>query len=210
MLFNDANSIPVTLGLFWSWRDPSSLFSSSPHPHPSEIFLAQCTRCLALTGPTQSVHDRLHHADRLVRHWVGGVSLRICAHRCPAGPSAGAALCCINGRGGGGRPVHPITLSGKGIWPRPGALAAQFSTSIAWQRWAAEQRHHPVVVIWQNWEHTGKKGGMGYSWWICQSFCWAGSWKIVCHTHAALYRIKLLHFWMLLWFVFKRCHMNIM
>lgn len=26
-----------------------------------------------------------HHADRLVRHWVGGVSLRICAHHCPAG-----------------------------------------------------------------------------------------------------------------------------
>lgn len=57
--------------------------SSSSHPHPRKISLAHCTLCIALTYP--SVHDSLYHADRLVRHWVGGVSLRICAHHCLAG-----------------------------------------------------------------------------------------------------------------------------
>ena len=89
MCFSDANITPVHL--FWSRGGPSAPPLSSPpsssssHPHPSKISLADCTLCIALIGPTPSVHDSLHHADRLVRHWVGGVSLRICAHHCPAG-----------------------------------------------------------------------------------------------------------------------------
>lgn len=78
--FSDAHIIPVHL--FWSRGGPSFIFS---RPHPSQIFCAFCTLCIALIRPNPSVHDSLYHADRLVRHWVGGVSLRSCAQHCPAG-----------------------------------------------------------------------------------------------------------------------------
>lgn len=78
--FSDAHIIPVHL--FWSRGGPSFIFS---RPHPSRIFCADYTRCIALIRPNPSVHDSLYHADRLIRHWVGGVSLRICAQHCPAG-----------------------------------------------------------------------------------------------------------------------------
>lgn len=78
--FSDAHIIPVHL--FWSRGAPSFLLS---RPHPSQIFCAYYTLCIALIRPNPSVHGSLHHADRLVRHWVGGVSLRSCAQHCPAG-----------------------------------------------------------------------------------------------------------------------------
>lgn len=72
----------ISVHLFWSTGGSSFIFSD---PHPSQIFCACYTLCNALIRPCPSVHDSLQHADRLIRHWVGGVSLRICAQHCPAG-----------------------------------------------------------------------------------------------------------------------------
>lgn len=76
----------------------SSCSSSScccRRPHPKLNILLHTTR-FALHRNRAKRHPRVtappaHHAEPLVRHWVGGVSLRICAHRfffffCPAGP----------------------------------------------------------------------------------------------------------------------------
>lgn len=120
--------------------------------------------CFALIRPNPSVHDSLHHADRLIRHWVGGVSLRICAQHCPAGLLLEWLFTALLGMGLS-IPSHPHrhNVKKKNIWGRPGAPAAQIFTTtdvsrsnhpaVAWQKWDEEARALHLacrhILIWK-------------------------------------------------------------
>lgn len=134
--FSDAHIIPVHL--FWSRGSPSFIFS---RPHPSQIFCAYYTRCISLIRPNPSVHDSLYHADRLIRHWVGGVSLRICAQHCPAGLLLEWLFAALMGMGLS-IPSHPH---------RHNVVKAFQGDLVLFHHHSCELLHHPAVA-WQKWD----------------------------------------------------------